>query len=126
METPKEIRKESPVRCFTCDEPRHIEDDCKGKSFKPISNLYSHNCHGYGHNVVDCKKSRFDNDNENSRMFMDTTPIGNRRKRSHNNESGETRQIIFYRCNNLGHIARKCRTPNNKCDGEQRRNVTVC
>ena len=31
------MRKESHVRYFTCDEPRHIEDDYKGKSFKPIS-----------------------------------------------------------------------------------------
>ena len=39
VETTKETRKESHVRCFTCDELGHIEDDCKGKSFKPISNF---------------------------------------------------------------------------------------
>ena len=74
------MRKESHVRCFTCDEPRHIEDDCKGKSFKPISNFYCHNCHGH-------------NDNANSRMFRNTNPIG-RRKRSHNNDNGERRHIV--------------------------------
>ena len=94
------------VRCFTCDEPRHIEDDCKGKSFKPISKFYYHNCHGYGHNAIDCKKPRFDNDNLDSRMFSDTKPTGNKRKISHNNDSRERRQIICFRCNNLGHIAR--------------------
>ena len=85
----------------------------KSKSFKPISNFYCHNCHGYGHNVVDCKKPKFDNDNENSRMFRDINPTGNRRKRSHNNDSGERRQIVCYRCNNLGHITRNCRAPDN-------------
>ena len=113
-ETPSETRKESHVRCFTCDEPRHIEDDYKGKSFKPISKFYCHNCHGYGHNAVDYEKPRFENDNANSRMFRKTNPIGNRRKRSHNNESGERRQIFCYRCNNLGHIVRNCRAPNNQ------------
>ena len=53
VETPKETRKESHGRFFTCDEPRHIEDNCKGKSFKPISKFYCHNCYGYGHNAVE-------------------------------------------------------------------------
>ena len=35
-ETLSETRKESHVRCFSCDEPRHIEDNCKGKSFETI------------------------------------------------------------------------------------------
>ena len=87
----REKTKESHVRFFTCDEHGHIEDDCKGKSFKPISKFYCHNYHGYGHNAVDCKKPRFDNDNANIRMFRDTNPTGNRRKRSHNNDSGERR-----------------------------------
>ena len=107
------MRKESHVRCFTCDEPRHIKDDCKGKSCKPISNIYCHNSHGYGHNAVDCKKPKFENDNKNSRIFRNTNPAGNRRKISHSNDSGERRQIVCYRCNNLGHIARNYRTDNN-------------
>ena len=52
--------------------------DCIGKSFKPITNFYCYNCHGYGHKVVDCKKPKFDN----SRMFRNTNPIGNERSRS--------------------------------------------
>ena len=42
----KENRKESHA---WCDELEHIEGECKGKSFKHISNFYCHNCHGYGH-----------------------------------------------------------------------------
>ena len=67
----------------------------------------------------------FDNDNENSRMFRDTNPIG-RRKRSHNNDSGGRRQIVCYKCNKLVHIARNCKAPNNQNDGDQRKNVYVC
>ena len=40
---------------------------------------------------VDCKKPRFDNDNENSIMFRDTNIVGNRRKRSYSNGSRERR-----------------------------------
>ena len=92
-ETLRETKKGSHVICFTCDEPRHIEDDCKGKSFKPISNFYCNNCHGYGHNVIDCKKPKFDNDNANSRMFRDTNLACSRRKRSHRNASRGRRNI---------------------------------
>ena len=95
----KENRKESHAWCY---ELEHIEGECKGKSFKHISNFYSHNCHGYGHYVVDCKKPEFDsNNNTNSIMFTNTNNAGNRR-RSHNNESRERRKIICYRCNNIG------------------------
>ena len=66
-----------------------MKRDYTCKSFKHISKLYCYNCHGYEHNAVDCKKPKFDNDNANSRMFRDTNPTGNRRKRSHNNDSGE-------------------------------------
>lgn len=93
--------KESHVKGLTCDELEH----CKGKSFKPISNFYCHYCHGYGHYVAYFKKPKFDNDSANSRIFRNTNHVGNRR-RSHKNESGERRQIVCYKCNNLGHIAR--------------------
>ena len=87
--------------------------------------MYCHNCHGYGHYVVDCKKPKFDNDNTNSRIFRDTSLVGSRRKRSHNNGSGERRQIVYYRCNNLRLIARNFRAPNNQCDGGKERNVPL-
>ena len=93
-----------------CDEPEETEVDCKGNSFKPISKFYCHNCHGYGHYVLDCKKSKVDSNNANSRMHRNTNHVGNKR-RSQINESGERRQIFFYRCNNLGHIARNLRPP---------------
>ena len=35
-------RKESHAQY---DELEHTEENCKGKSFKPISNFYCHNCH---------------------------------------------------------------------------------
>ena len=124
-DTSREIRKESHIRCFTCDEVENTKNDCIGNSFKPISKFYCHNCHGYGHNVVDCKKPKFDNNNTNSRMFRNTKHAKNKR-RFHNNESGERRQIVCYRCNNLGHIARNCKALDNQCDGEQRRNVPIC
>ena len=49
-------------------------------------------------------------------MFRDTNPIG-RRKRSHDNDSGERRQIVCYRCNNLGNIARNYKALDNQNDG---------
>ena len=64
------------------------------------------------------------NRNQNNRMFRNTNHASSIR-RSHNNESGERRQIICYICNNLGHIARNCRAPNNKYN-EKIRNVPVC
>ena len=47
-------------------------------------------------------------------------------KISHNNENGERRQIFYYRCNNLGHIVRNCRTPDNQHNEGYRRNVPIC
>ena len=44
-----EVKKDSHA---WCDELEHIEGECKGKSFKHISNFYCHNCHGYGHYAV--------------------------------------------------------------------------
>ena len=59
-----------------------MKRDCICKSFKPITNFYFYNCHGYGHKKVDCKKPKFDGNNKNSRMFRNTNPIGNGRSRS--------------------------------------------
>ena len=103
-----------------------MKRNCTSKSFKPITIFYCYKCHGFGHKKVDYKKPRFDSNNRNSRMFRDTNPIGNRRKRSCSNDIREGRLIFFYRCNNLRHIPRNCKTPDGQCDGEQRRNVSVC
>ena len=80
-DSPKEVRHEFKGRCFICNEFGHMKRDCTSKSFKPITNFYCYNCHGYGHKEVDCKKNKFDNNNENSRMFRDTNPVGNERRR---------------------------------------------
>ena len=60
----------------------HMKRDCTSKSFKPITNFYYYNCHGFGHKIVDCKKPKFDSNNRNSRMFRDTNPSSNERRRS--------------------------------------------
>ena len=65
-----------------------------GKPFKPISKFYCYNCHGFGRNVVDCKKPKFDSNNANRIMFRNTNPTGsNGRGRSHcrPNDNGERR-----------------------------------
>ena len=86
----KESDQDEANKIKESHELEHIRDNCKDMSFKPILNFCCHNCHGYGHHAIDCKKPKFDNDNGNSRMFRDTNLIG-RRKRSHNNDSGERR-----------------------------------
>lgn len=70
-------RKESHVKC---DEPEHTRDDCKGKSFKPISNFYCHNYYGCEHYALDCKKPKFDNDSANSRMYRNTNHASKEKK----------------------------------------------
>ena len=78
----KEVRHEFRGRCYICNEVGHMKKFFIGKSFKPITNLYYYNYHGYGHKAVECKKPKFVDDNKNSRMFRNTNPIGNRRGRS--------------------------------------------
>ena len=57
-------------------------------------------------------------------MHRNTNHAGTKR-RSHNNESGEKRQIVYYRCNNPRHIARNCRTPDDKLN-EHKKDVPIC
>ena len=52
-EPPKEARNEFKGRCFICNEVGHMKRDCTGKSFKPITNFYCYNWHGYGHKIVE-------------------------------------------------------------------------
>ena len=68
-----------------------MKRDCTGKSFKPITNFYCYNCHGYGHKAIDCKNPKFDSSNGNSIMFRNTNLVGNERGRSQNRSNdGET------------------------------------
>ena len=65
-EPPKEVRHEFRGRCFICNEVVHMKRYFTSKSFKPITNFYCYNFHGYGHKEVDCKKLKFDSNNGNS------------------------------------------------------------
>ena len=59
-----------------------MEKDFTCNSFKPITNFYCYNYHGYGHKAEECKKPKFVDDNKYSRMFRNTNPLGNGRSRS--------------------------------------------
>ena len=65
-------------------------------------------------------------------MFRDTNPIGNKRRRSQRKlndgerPNGVRNYIVCYKCNNLGHIARNCRAPNNQNGTKQRKNAHIC
>ena len=108
-----------------------MKRDYIGKSFKPITNFYCYNCHGYGHKVVDCQKPKFDINNGNSRIFSNTVPIGNEIERSQSRTNDgkrpncERKQIVCYKCNNPRHIARNYRALENQNGTNQRINAIV-
>ena len=79
---------------------------CTNNSSNHVTDFYCHNCHGMSHNAIDCRKPKYDNDRRNSRMSRYTKP--GYRKRSYE----DRRQIMCYKCNNLGHIAQNCHVPN--------------
>lgn len=118
-EPSKEVKYEFRGRCFICNEVSHMKRDCTGNYFKPITNYYCYNYHGYGHKVVDCKKPKFDSYNGNSRIFRNTKPAHNGRGRSqskfNNGERSnrERKHVVCYKCKKPGHIARNCRAPKN-------------
>ena len=72
-----------------------MKRDCTGKFFKPITNFYCYNCHGFGHKAIDCKKPKFVDDNKNSKMFKDTNPMGNKRSRSNDGEKHDDEKKKF-------------------------------
>ena len=80
---PREVRHDVRGWCFTCNEVGHMKIDYTCMYFKPVTNFYYDNCHGYGQKEEDYKKPKFNRNNENSRMFRNTNPIGNERGRSH-------------------------------------------
>ena len=66
-------------------------------------------------------------------MSRNTNPLGRNGRgrswtRSNDGEksNGERKYIVYYKCNNLGHIARNCRAPNSQNGANQKRNAPIC
>ena len=84
-----------------------MKRDCINKSFNHVKDFYCHNCHGMGHNAINCRKPKYDS-RRNSRMSRNTNPTGRRRSNERTSREERSyedrRQIMCYKCNNLGHI----------------------
>ena len=79
VEHPKETRYEFRGKFFSCNEIGHMKRDCTNKSFNHVKNFHCHNCHGMGHNAIDCRKPKYGNNRRNSRISRNTNPIDRRR-----------------------------------------------
>ena len=105
VEIPKETRYEFKGTCFLCNEIGHMKRDCTNKSFNHVKEFYCHNCHGMGHNEIDSRKPKYDNDRRNSRMSRYTNPIDRRRSNERTLTKGryyeEKRQIVYYKYKTL-------------------------
>ena len=81
-----------------------------------------------GHNEIDFRKPKYDNDRRNSRMSRNTNPIDRRTYNERTSREGISyegrRKIMFYKCNNLGHISQNCHVPNNQQN--PRRRAPIC
>ena len=93
-----------------------MKRDCTNKSFNHVKGFYFHNFHGMGHNAIDCRKPKYDNDRRNSRMSRNTNLVDRRRSNERTLREGryyeDRRQIMCYKCNHLGHIAQDCHQQN--------------
>jgi hypothetical protein len=100
VETPKATRYEFRGKFFLCNEIGHMKIDCTNKSFSHVKYFYCHNCHGMGHNAIDCRKPKYDNDRRNNRMYRNTNPIDRRKSNERTSREGrsyeEKRQIMCY------------------------------
>ena len=71
-----------------------------------------------GHNAIDRRKPKYDNDRRNSRMSRYTNHVDRRRSNERTLREGisyeDRRHIVCYKCNNLGHIAQNCHAPDNQ------------
>ena len=77
----------------------------------------------FGHRVVNYKKPKFDNSNRNSRMFRGTNPTG---RRSEEGNNGARNNIVSYKCNEFGHIARNGGALINQLGPRFGNNAPVC
>ena len=65
-------------------------------------------------------------------MFRNTNPTCNERRRSQSRSTngkranGVRNQIVCYKCNNLGHIARNYKGPDSQNGTNHRRNALAC
>ena len=105
-----------------------MKRDYTNKSFNHVKDFYYHNCHGMGHKTIDCRKPKYDNDRRNSRMSRNTNPIDRRRSSERTSRQGRSyedkRQIVCYKCNNLGHIAQNFHAPDDQQNPRSR--APVC
>ena len=67
-----------------------MKRDCTNKSFNHVKDFYCHNCHGMGHNAIDCRKPKYDNDRRNSRMSRITNSIDRRRSNERTSREGRS------------------------------------
>ena len=65
-----------------------MKRDCTNNSFNHVKDFYCHNCHGMGHNTIDCQKPMYDNDIRNRRMSRYTNPIDRRRSNERTSKEG--------------------------------------
>ena len=79
LKTPKTNTYEIRGKCFLCNEIGHIKKDCTDKTFNHVKDFYCHNCHSMGHNAIDFRKPKYDNDRRNSRMTRNTNLEDRRR-----------------------------------------------
>lgn len=75
VESTKEVRDKFKIICYACNGFGHMKKYYTSKYFKIIS-YYYYNFHGFGHQAIECKKPKFNNDN--CKIFRGTSPKDNR------------------------------------------------
>ena len=55
-----------------------MKRDCTNKSFNHVKDFYCHNFHDIGHNAIDYRKPKYDNDRRHSRMSRNTNLVDRR------------------------------------------------